>query len=79
MNYRTCKCGKYQQWDSGIEFGHCQGCDVCGTTAYKNNLGEHIIKSPHEVIVKYNKDTGIPYLRCKNCYKKIDEEEDLND
>lgn len=76
MIYFKCKCGKMEFFGSGMMPNDCDGCTECGTTLATSPEGHKEI-APHEWIIKYDENTGKPYRRCKKCYQKEKEENDV--
>jgi hypothetical protein len=64
MQYSTCKCGKYQSWNSGV-YTPCLGCRECGTRPG----GEPI--EPHNFVAQeVETDDGPAMLhRCEWCMR----------
>lgn len=69
MQYKRCKCGACERWDTGEAVHPCQGCDKCGTT-YAGSPENHKPLEPHDWEPRYNERTGEPDKRmCKRCHK----------
>ena len=65
MQYRTCKCGRSQRWDSGEVVHPCEGCDKCKTTYYHGAYDE---LQPHDYETYYlGGNTPNPVKKCKLC------------
>lgn len=69
MQYRRCKCGKAERWDTGEIVHPCQGCSICQTT-FAQYPDDHKLLEPHDWKPRYDSDTGEPTRRiCKRCGK----------
>jgi hypothetical protein len=71
MRTLRCKCGERTAWTTD-NFQDCQGCPKCNTT-YAGHPDGHKELQPHIWGIKYNENTGKPYMRCTKCYE-IDKE-----
>jgi hypothetical protein len=74
MQYRTCKCGKCERWDTGEVVWPCQGCNECKTTYYQSGRKE---LQPHDYEIYYlGGSTPKPVLKCKRCHdiERIDQD-----
>lgn len=68
MQYKRCKCGKKERWDTGEIVHPCQGCSECGTT-FAGLRGGHAPLEPHNWEPRYNRTTGKPDRReCSRCH-----------
>lgn len=67
MQYKRCKCGKSERWDSGYSVKPCEGCDECQTT-YAQRAEDHQPLQPH-VYADYflGGDNPNPAKRCVHC------------
>lgn len=73
MQYKRCKCGKCERWDTGEHVHDCQGCDQCQTT-FSGGPEGHKELQPHVFDrVLFNQQTGRPYRMCSRC-NTIDKE-----
>jgi hypothetical protein len=68
MQYKRCKCGEVEIWDSGYPEYPCQGCEKCNTTC-SSSPTRHIELKPH-IFTKiiYSQSTGKPeFQTCGVC------------
>lgn len=59
MQYRRCKCGSAERWDTGEAVRPCQGCAKCGTT-FAQREADHRPLAPHQWEPRYDPKTGGP-------------------
>ena len=72
MNYRRCKCGKCESWESGMPPRDCQGCDECKTTFASGKSG-HKPLMPHTLALRYSELTGEPsHYICTECLTQVE-------
>lgn len=68
MQYKQCKCGGRQRWDSGEVVQPCEGCSKCGTT-FADGPDGHKALEPHDWQPRYDRVTGKPDRReCSRCH-----------
>lgn len=68
MQYRRCKCGARERWDSGEVVKPCEGCDKCGTT-FAQSPSDHRELEPHDWKPLFDPMTGEPTRRiCRQCH-----------
>lgn len=68
MNYRRCKCGKCESWESGMAPADCSGCEECGTT-FSGHPDGHKPLIPHDWRPQFDRNTGKPDRpMCTRCY-----------
>lgn len=68
MQYRRCKCGKAERWDSGWAVRECEGCGECQTT-YAQRAEDHKPLQPHDYEPYYMGGSGPnPAQICKRCH-----------
>jgi len=65
MIYYRCKCGNSTSYGS-MPPSPCCGCSECGTTL-DTTPAFHSVPEPHDFITEYDRKTGEPYKRCRNC------------
>lgn len=69
MQYKRCKCGKAERWDTGEAVRPCEGCTLCQTT-YAGWRGGHGPLEPHDWKPQFNRDTGQEDgAVCTRCHK----------
>lgn len=68
MQHTTCKCGKYQQWSSGMAPQPCMGCKECGTIP---GYPPQKPVQPHEFVAEdVETNEGSRQLdRCRWCHR----------
>jgi hypothetical protein len=59
MQYRRCKCGARERWDSGETVHPCQGCEKCQTT-FAQHPDDHKPLEPHQWAPRFDPQTGGP-------------------
>jgi len=56
-------------WGSGMDPADCTVCPECGTTLLKTLDGEFVPPGEHDLVTKYDQNTGKPYKLCRKCMK----------
>lgn len=71
MQYKQCKCGKAQRWDSGYGVQPCEGCEECQTTFAGHPEGHQPLQ-PHtfEVYYEGGKEPN-PVQMCTRCHHTV--------
>jgi len=68
MQYRRCKCGKCECWDSGDPPMPCEGCIECGTT-FAQHPDDHKPLEPHDWEPRFDPRTGAAARpECRRCH-----------
>lgn len=68
MQYRRCKCGKTERWDSGEVVHVCEGCEECQTTFAQGPTGHEPLQSHDYETYYMGGSSPNPAQKCKRCH-----------